>query len=157
MQKEVLDVDERFGQEYAGRYVFEEISWARRSRIIQKYTRYHPVSGHVVSSDFISIQAETILASLREQPQHKPVTLEKLLSEENGVPIGLGELFSQIANKLCSLSEGESSFLSEQSEDRNHIPPSQTFVSAKNSAGHPANSQNSQQKSSNSSSSYSTN
>jgi len=34
MQKETVEIDERFGKEYAGRYVFEEITWAKRSRII---------------------------------------------------------------------------------------------------------------------------
>lgn len=136
MQTEVLEMDERFGKEYAGRYVLQEISWAKRSRIIQKYTKYHPVSGHVISSDFIGIQAETIWASLKEQPLHKPITLERLLSEEDGIPIALGELFSQIVNRLCSVTEQESAFLSEQSEDKSHTKPSQISVSAKNSVGH---------------------
>jgi len=135
MQTEVLEMDERFGKEYAGRYAFQEISWAKRSRIIQKYTKYHPVSGHVISSDFIGIQAETIWASLKEQPLHKPITLERLLSEEDGIPIALGELFSQIVNRLCAVTEQESAFLSEQSEDKSRTKPSQISVSVKNSAG----------------------
>lgn len=74
---------------------------AKRSRIIQKHTKYHPITGQVVSSDFIAIQAETILASLKEQPQTKPITLEKLLSEsEDGISIALGELLSKIVNRL---------------------------------------------------------
>jgi len=54
-----------------------------------------------MNSDYVAIQAETIWASLKEQPAGKPISPEKLLSEENGVPIGLGELFSQIVNQLC--------------------------------------------------------
>ena len=152
MRTEVLEIDERFGKEYAGRYVFNAITWAKRSRIIQKYTKYHPVSGHVTNSDFIGIQAETIWASLKEQPTHKPLTLEKLLSEENGIPIGLGELFSQIANKLNNVDLEESAFLSEPSEDKSQTQSSQTFASAKSSAGHQASLQGSQQKPSNNSS-----
>jgi hypothetical protein len=135
MRTETLELDERFGAEYAGKYVFSELSWARRSRIIQKYTRYHPVSGQVVSSDYIAIQAETIMASLREQPSHKPITLEKLLSEENGVPIALGELFSQIVNRLNNVSLEESAFLSDASNAKSQTQPSQSLGSAKNSAG----------------------
>jgi hypothetical protein len=149
---EVLEVDERFGKEYAGRYVFSAVTWAKRSRIIQKYTKYHPISGHFTSSDFIGVQAETIWASLREQPAHKPVTLEKLLSEDDGVPIGLGELFSQIANRLNNVSLEESAFLSELSEDKGQTQLSQTSASAKNSAGHQTSLQGSQQKPSNTSS-----
>jgi hypothetical protein len=152
MRKEVLELDERFGKEYAGRYIFQEITWAKRSRIIQKYTKYHQMSGQVVGSDFIAIQAETILASLKEQPEHKPICLEKLLSEEEGIPIELGELFSGIVNRLNGLGVDEAGFLSEQSEDKNQTKPSQTSASAKSSAGHQTSLQNSQPKPSNNSS-----
>jgi hypothetical protein len=101
VKTEVLDVNERFGKEFAGKYTFTELSWAKRSRIIQKHTKYHPLTGQVVSSDFIAIQAETIWASLKEQPQTNPITLEKLLSEhEDGIPIALGELLSKVVNRL---------------------------------------------------------
>jgi len=98
-----VELNDRFGKEYAGRYVFQEISWAKRSRIITKYTKYHPVTGQVISSDLVAIQAETVWASLKEQPPHKPITLEKLMSEEDGIPIELGEFLSGIVNKLCGL------------------------------------------------------
>jgi len=101
MRTETIELDQKFGEEYAGKYVFQEISWAKRSRIIQKHTKYHPVTGQVMNSDYVAIQAETIWASLKEQPAKKPISLEKLLSEENGIPIGLGELFSQMVNRLC--------------------------------------------------------
>ena len=106
-KEETVEVDQRFGKDYAGKYVFQEITWAKRSRIIQKYTKYHPVSGQVLSSDYVAIQAETIWASLKEQPKNEPITLEKLLSEEDGVPIGLGELFSQVVNRLCGVTVEE--------------------------------------------------
>lgn len=87
MRKEVLELEERFGKEYAGRYLFQEIIWAKRSHITQKYTKYYPLTGQVQNSDFIAIQAERIWGSLREQPPDKPISLEKLLSENNGIPI----------------------------------------------------------------------
>ena len=133
MRTEVLELDNRYGSEYAGVYLFQEITWARRSRIIQRHTKYHPVTGQMVSSDFIAIQAETIIASLREQPTNKPVTLEKLLGEEDGIPIELGELFSRIANKLCGITPDEQRFLSEQSEEANRTKHSQNTGSARNS------------------------
>ena len=108
MQKEeILEIEDRFGTEYKGKYVFQEISWAKRSRIIQKHTKYHPTSGQVIKSDYVAIQAETIWASLKEQPESKPITLEKLLSDEDGVPIGLGELFSKVVNRLCGVTVEE--------------------------------------------------
>jgi hypothetical protein len=135
MHTETIEVDERFGKEYAGRYVFNEISWAKRNRILQKYTRYNPQTGGVLSVDYVAIQAETIIASLREQPEQKPVTLEKLLAEENGVPIGLGELFSQIVNRLNTVTPEETRFLSKPSEETSLTQPSRFIGSVKSSGG----------------------
>jgi len=144
MRTKVLDVNKRFGKEYAGRYVFQEITWARRSRIIQKHTRYHPITGQVVSSDFVAIQAETIWASLRKQPSNKPITLEKLLGEEDGIPVELGELFSRAANRLCGITPDEQCFLSERFDEEDRIQHSQTSASARNSQSRRSNSGNSQ-------------
>jgi len=141
MRKEVIELDNRFSEEYAGRYVFSEISWAKRSRLIQKYTKYHPVTGQILNSDYVAIQAETIWASLREQPTHKPITLEKLLNEEDGIPVELGELFSQIVNRLCAITAQETRFLSEQSEEANSIQASPNSDSAKNSTNCQASSE----------------
>ena len=154
MNTEKLVLDERFGKEYAGEYVFGEITWARRSRILQKYTKYNKFSGEVEDTDFISIQAETIWASLRKQPEQKSITLQKFLDEEDGIPIGLGELFSQIVNRLNNVGGEEARFLSDQSEGKGQAKPSQNFDSSKNSGGPQTSSQDSQQKpSSNASSS----
>ena len=156
MRKETVEIDERFGKEYAGKYVFQEITWAKRSRIIQKYTKYHPITGQVIASDYIAIQAETIMASLKEQPQHKPITLEKLLSEEDGIPIGLGELFSQIVNRLNNVSLEETAFLSEPSDAKNLTQPLQTLDLQRSSAGPSQNCEGNQQRRCKSSSSSST-
>jgi len=153
MLSEAIELDDRFGKEYAGKYVFQEITWAKRSRIIQKHTRYHPVSGQVVNSDFVAIQAETIWASLKEQPANRPIALEKLLGEEDGIPVELGELFSKVVNKLCGMSRDEERFLSAQSEEASHIPLSQGSACARNSGGHQTSSTPNQPKQSRNSSS----
>ncbi len=146
MRSEVLELDERFGDEYKGRYVFQEITWAKRSRIIQKYTKYHSTTGQVVSSDFIAIQAETIWASLREQPAHKPISLEKLLSEDQGIPIELGELFSKIVNRLSGMSHEDLRFLLEQLDEESRTQLLQSLGYVKRSDGHQGNLQSSQPK-----------
>ncbi len=154
MNTETIQVTEDSGAEYVGTYQFKEITWAKRSRIIQKHTKYHPLTGQVQSTDFIAIQAETIWAALKIQPPNQPITLEKLLGEEDGVPIALGELFSQTVNRLCSVGREEAAFLSAPSADANPTPPSPTFGSAKNSDGPPPNSPSNPPKSSSNSASY---
>ncbi|MCW4016806.1 MAG: hypothetical protein NWF06_10585 [Candidatus Bathyarchaeota archaeon] len=146
MRTQTIEIDSRFGEDYVGSYVFGEISWAKRNRIIQKHTRYHPVSGQVVKSDYVAIQAETIWASLKEQPQSEPISLERLLSEDVGIPIELGELFSQTANMLCSVTVEETRFLSGQSDEQSPTVQSQGFVSARNSGSHQPSSIGSQPK-----------
>lgn len=154
MRTKTVMIGEDFGKEYAGKYVFQELTWAKRSRIIQKYTKYHQLTGQVVSSDYVAIQAETIMASLKEQPQHKPITLEKLLSEdpEKGIPIGLGELLSQIVNRLNNVGFEETAFLSEPSAGKSQTKCLQSSVCAKSSAGHQGSLPSSQPKPSSNSS-----
>jgi len=156
MKTESLEIDDRFGQEYKGRYVFQEITWAKRNRIIQKHTKYSKASGEVENSDFIAIQAETIWASLKEQPQGKPISLEKLLGEDIGVPIELGELFSKIANKLNGMSHEDLRFLLEQLDEESRTQLFKSFGFVKPSDGLQHNSQDSQQKPSSNSLSSST-
>ena len=152
MRRETIEVDDRFGPEYAGKYVFGEITWAKRSRIIQRHTKYHPMTGQVLSSDYVAIQAETIFAALREQPKSTPITLEKLLSEDDGTPVELGELFSNVVNRLCGLTVDEFRFLSEPSAEKAPIQASPSSASAKSSDGPPASSRDSQPRPSRSSS-----
>ncbi|MGD6851147.1 MAG: hypothetical protein ACQCN6_03710 [Candidatus Bathyarchaeia archaeon] len=140
MNSEVLDLDNRFGSEFAGKYVLKEITWAKRNRIIQKHTKYNNITGEVVSSDFLAIQAETIMASMHGQPETKPITLQKLLGDEEGISIELGELLSKVVNRLNGLSHEDLRFLLAQlsEEDRTQLLASLGY--AKNSAGPSPNS-----------------
>ena len=79
------------------------------------------MSGEVESSDFIAIQAETIIASMHGQPASKPLTLEKLLSEEEGIPIELGEIFSKAVNSLNGMGHEDLRFLLEQLDEESRI------------------------------------
>jgi len=146
LRKKTVEVDSRFGTEYRGRYVFQEISWAKRSRIIQKHTKYHPLTGNVLGSDYVAIQAETIWASLKEQPEGKPITLEKLLSEENGIPVGLGELFSRVVNELCGVTPEEVKNSCGRCGEESLIQASPGLGSAKSSGGLHVNSPGNQPK-----------
>jgi hypothetical protein len=151
---EKIEIDERFGEEYRGTYTFAEITWAKRNRIIQKHTKYNKLSGDVESSDFIAIQAETIMASMHGQPQSHPITIEKLLGEEDGVPIELGELFSKVVNKLNGMSREDLRFLLEQLDEENRTALLSSLGYVKPSAGHQPNSQSSQPEQSRSSATY---
>jgi hypothetical protein len=145
VKTEKLEIDGRFGEEYQGTYTFAEITWAKRNRIIQKHTRYNKLSGDVENSDFIAIQAETILASMHGQPQSHPITLEKLLGEEDGIPIELGELFSKVVNKLNGMSREDLHFLLEQLDGESRTALLSSFGYVKPSDGHQQSLPNNQQ------------
>ena len=152
MRRETVGMDERFGKHYSGTYVFQEITWARRNRIIQRHTKYHPITGQVVKSDYVAIQGETIWASLGEQPEPKPITLEKLLSEDDGIPVGLGELFSKVVNKLSSVTHQDLRFLLEQLDEESRTQLFLSFGFVRNSDGPYSSSEDNQRKPSRSSS-----
>jgi hypothetical protein len=152
MRKEEINLDNQFGEEYAGKYVFQEITWAKRSHIIQKHTKYSKLSGQVESSDFVAIQAETIFASLKEQPPQNPVSFEKLLGEDIGIPTELGELFSKIVNELNGITHEDLRFLLEQLDEESRAKIFQSFGYAKSLAGPQNSSQDNLQKQSSDSS-----
>jgi hypothetical protein len=109
------------------------------------------MTGQVEMSDFVAIQAESIFASLKEQPDNKPITLEKLLAEEEGIPIEIGELFSKVVNKLNGVSHDELRFLLEQLSEENRMQLLASFGYVKNSDGQSLSSEGSPQKVSSSS------
>jgi hypothetical protein len=158
MKTEILDLDSRFGEQFAGKYMFREITWAKRNRIIQKHTKYNNVTGDVISSDFVAIQADTIMAALHGQPPSHPLTLEKLLADdpEQGLPYDFGELIAGVANRVCGLDKAETRFLSSASEEENPIVLSQTSGSLKSSGGPQTKSPSSQPEQSTSTSPSST-
>lgn len=102
MEKHKLD--DRFGKEYAGEYVFQPISWGRLMKITQRYTKR---IGRKSIVDSLAVSAHLINETLVKRP--KAVTLEKLLSQQlpdkGGLPIGLGNWLSDIVNRLTSPDE----------------------------------------------------
>ncbi len=135
MQIRKIVLGPEYGDEYAGEYIFRELTWAKHNRIIQKNTVYNKYTGKVENQDLLAIQAETIMASLQNQPANNPLTLEKLLSEDDGVPYQLGEYISSVVNSLSSVNREETAFLSEASADKNPTPPSPSTGSVKSLAG----------------------
>ncbi len=152
MNQKTLHLDDRYGAEYAGDYLFKEMFWGKKSRIMQKYTKYNQTTGSVEETDLVAIQAASIMACLHSQPPSRPITLEKLLSEEDGVPQGVGDLFSQTVNELNSISRTDLRFLLEQLSEENRTQLLQSLGYAKSSVACPQTSPNNQPEKSSSSS-----
>jgi len=106
MEEIVLEVDDSFGKEYMGKYVFKPLTWGKYAKIMQKHT---VANQGVVYTDDIKINAELILATLASQPETKPVTFESLTSEDpdKGVPPMLGAKLLECACKVAGLNRTE--------------------------------------------------
>ncbi len=111
MRKISVDVDEKYGPEYKGKYVLRELSWAKKSRIAENYMKIDPHTGEVLKTDYVAIQAETLYAAIVAQPEPRPITIAKLLDEENGVPDGLFKLFQKASNSINGVDPEEARFL----------------------------------------------
>ena len=98
MRKEVK-LDNYFGKEYSGKYVFQTISWATSNRITGDCTSVDPVSRRS-SVDLKRLQALMLDATMIERP--KEITLDLLMSEEpdKGLPPALGDLLMSLADKV---------------------------------------------------------
>ena len=120
MRKASVEVDGKFGEEYKGKYVLRELSWAKKSRIAENYMKIDGQTGEVLRTDYVAIQAETLYAAIVAQPEPRPITIAKLLDEENGVPDGLFKLFLKASNSINGVDPEEARFLLTQlsEEDR---------------------------------------
>lgn len=103
MKKEI-ELKDEFGKEYKGKYIFQSISWGKSNEITSKCTSVNP---HTKQSkvDLKRMQALMLDATMIERPSL--ITLQKLLDEENGIPMSLGELLMQVADYVNGFGEEE--------------------------------------------------
>jgi len=96
--KRVIELDDRFGKQYKGKYVFSGISWGISNRIGAECTKINPVTRQSIVN-LKELQARLLIATLIEKP--KIITLEHLLDEtSNGLPLALGELLMMFADSV---------------------------------------------------------
>ncbi len=121
MRKVSVEVDEKYGPEYKGKYVLRELSWAKKSRLAENYMKIDPHTGEVLKTDYVAIQAETLYAAIVAQPEPRPITIAKLLDEENGVPDGLFKFFLKASNSINGVDPEEARFLLTQLDEKDLI------------------------------------
>src|SRR4030043_177765 len=91
-------------------------------------------TGEVLKTDYVAIQAETLYAAIVAQPENKPLTIAKLLDEENGVPDGLFKLFQKASNSINGVDPEEARFLLAQLSEEDLTRLLQSLGFAKSSA-----------------------
>ncbi len=103
MKKEIILKDE-FGKEYSGKYTFESISWGKSNQITSDCTSINSATKQS-KVDLKRMQALMLDASMTERPS--TITLNKLLSEKDGIPMALGELLMSVADYVNGYGEKE--------------------------------------------------
>lgn len=90
-----IKLNSRFGKEYSGEYVFQSITWGRSNEITSDCTSLNPLTKQS-KIDLRRLQALMLDATMVERPSS--ITLEKLLSLQDGIPMALGELLMSAAD-----------------------------------------------------------
>jgi len=97
-RRKEIELDERFGKEYKGKYLFEGISWGISNRLTAECTKVNPVTRQSIVN-LKELQAKMLIATLIEKP--KIITLEHLMDETSkGLPTALGEVLMAVADKV---------------------------------------------------------
>jgi len=99
-----IEIDDRFGKEYSGKYVFKSITWGKSNEITSDCTSMNPLTKQT-KVDLRRLQALMLDASMEERP--KAVTVDKLLSLDDGIPMALGELLMAAADYVNGFSQKE--------------------------------------------------
>lgn len=102
--EKVIKLDKRFGSEYAGTYKFRSITWGRSNEITSNCTSINSLTKQS-KIDLKRLQALMLDATMVERPS--AITLEKLLSLENGISMVLGELLMSVADHVNGFSNKE--------------------------------------------------
>lgn len=103
MLEKTIEIDDRFGKEYSGKYKFCSISWGTSNRLTDECTTIVPGAKKTIV-DLQKLQAKMLDATLVERP--KAITFESLM-EPNGIPVVLGELLMGIADQVNGYGEGD--------------------------------------------------
>jgi len=97
MLEKKIEIDGKFGKEYKGKYTFQSITWGRSNEITSDCTSINPLTKQS-KIDLRRLQGLMLDATMIERPS--VITLEKLLSLKDGIPMSLGELLMAVADKV---------------------------------------------------------
>lgn len=103
MRKELVLKPEDFGKEFAGKYVFETLSYGTSNQISSDCSTIDPLT-RKTKIDLRELNAKMLDATMTERPNS--ITLETLRSKD-GIPAVLGDFLSQVADYVNGYSEEE--------------------------------------------------
>ncbi|MEM2108292.1 MAG: hypothetical protein QXL10_03300 [Candidatus Bathyarchaeia archaeon] len=124
MKTITVEVDGRFGEEFAGVYEFRQVTQGEYERVL---IGYMDAFGKVQPTDVLRVNREMLWLSLVKHPEG--VTREKVVQGE--LPYGLSVKLQDAYDKVNGLSVEEQRFLSGQLDGKSQTldSPNSCFVS----------------------------
>ncbi len=130
MQKQTVNVDKRFGDEFEGAYEFRQVTQGEYERVLVSYM---DALGKVAKQDVLKVNREMLWMGLTQQPESKPLSKDRIVQGQ--LPYGLSLRLQEAYDKVNGLSVEEERFLPSPSEKNDPTPDSPSSSYAENSAG----------------------
>lgn len=134
MKTQTIEVDCRFGEEYRGTYELRQVTQGEYEQILVSYMN---TLGKVSKQDILKVNREMLWLALKNQPENKPLTREKLVLGQ--LPYGLSIRLQDAYDQVNGLSLEEQRFLSETSDEENQMQSCQSLCFVNDSDGQKPN------------------
>jgi hypothetical protein len=130
MEKAIVNIDKRFGEEFEGSYVFRQVTQGEYERVL---VGFMDALGKIARQDILKVNREMLWIALVRQPENKPLTKERVVQGQ--LPYGLSIKLQVAYDRVNGLEAEERRFLLEQSEGANQTLNSLSSFSANDSDG----------------------
>lgn len=112
MKTATVEVDRRFGEEYAGVYEFRQVTQGEYEQVLVSYM---DALGKIAKQDILKVNREMLWIALVRQPESRPLTRERVIQGQ--IPYGLSVKLQEAFDKINGLGAEEQRFLSGQSDE----------------------------------------
>ncbi len=130
MQKETVQIDNRFGDEFEGTYEFRQVTQGEYERVLVSYM---DALGKVAKQDVLKVNREMLWTGLTRQPDGKPLSRDRVVQGQ--LPYGLSVKLQEAYDKVNGLAFDEQRFLSSPSDESDLTQGSPSLSSVKSSDG----------------------
>lgn len=134
MKTIVLEIDDRFGEEFKGTYELRQVTQGEYERLLVSYM---DALGKVSKQNILCVNREMLWLALTLQPENKPLSRDQVVQGQ--LPHGLSIKLQEAYDKVNGLSVEEQRFLSEPSEEENPMRDSINLLSVNDSGGQKPN------------------
>ena len=130
METARIEIDRRFGEEFAGVYEFRQVTQGEYERVLVSFM---DALGKIAKQDILKVNREMLWTALVNQPENKPLTKDRVVQGQ--LPYGLSIKLQGAYDRVNGIEAEEQRFLSEPSDSANRTLDSASSCSASDSDG----------------------